>query len=80
MKATSSFTSPTATKNTPNFKSILFTRLWVCVIFLIGGGLIARLLGLNRSEVTRSLPVLEEKGLYLSEDEKGGLWPFRKTK
>ncbi|HQX17051.1 MAG TPA: hypothetical protein PLA27_11560 [Anaerolineales bacterium] len=43
-------------------------------------GLIARLLGLNRSEVTRSLPVLEEKGLYLSEDEKGGLWPFRKTK
>ena len=43
-------------------------------------GFIARLLGLNRSEVTRSLPALEEKGLYLSEDEKGGLWPFRKTK
>lgn len=43
-------------------------------------GFIARLLGLNRSEVTRSLPALEEKGLYLSEDEKGGLWPFPKPK
>ena len=42
-------------------------------------GLIARLLGLNRSEVTRSLPALEDKGLYLIEDDKGGLWPFRKT-
>lgn len=38
MKAMSSFASPTTTKNTPNFKSILFTRLWVYVIFLIGGG------------------------------------------
>ena len=42
-------------------------------------GLIARLLGLNRSEVTRSLPTLEDKGLLVSEDEKGGLWPFRKN-
>ncbi|HXF85526.1 MAG TPA: helix-turn-helix domain-containing protein [Anaerolineales bacterium] len=42
-------------------------------------GVIARLLGLHRSEVTRYLPVLEEKGLYLSEDEKGGLWPFKKS-
>lgn len=41
-------------------------------------GLIARLLGLNRSEVTRSLPTLQDKGLLVSEDEKGGLWPFRK--
>ncbi len=41
-------------------------------------GMIARILGLNRSEVTRSLPVLEEKGLLVSEDDKGGLWPFRK--
>lgn len=40
-------------------------------------GFIARLLGLHRSEVTRSLPALEEKGLLLSEDEKGGLWPFK---
>ncbi len=43
-------------------------------------GFIARLLGLNRSEVTRSLPALEEKGLFLSEDEKGGLWPFGNSK
>lgn len=41
-------------------------------------GFIARLLGLHRSEVTRSLPSLEVKGLLISEDEKGGLWPFRK--
>lgn len=39
-------------------------------------GFIARLLGLHRSEVTRALPALEEHGLYLSEDEGGGLWPF----
>ncbi len=43
-------------------------------------GFIARLLGLNRSDVTRSLPALEEKDWFLSEDEKGGLWPFRKPK
>jgi Mn-dependent DtxR family transcriptional regulator len=41
-------------------------------------GYIARLLGLHRSEVTRALPALEEKGLYLFEDEQGGLWPFKK--
>lgn len=41
-------------------------------------GFIARLLGLNRSEVTRTLPALDIKGLLVSEDEKGGLWPFRK--
>ncbi|MBM3179737.1 MAG: MarR family transcriptional regulator [Chloroflexi bacterium] len=43
-------------------------------------GFIARLLGINRSEVTRSLPALQDKGLLVSEDEKGGLWPFRKNK
>ncbi len=43
-------------------------------------GFIARLLGLNRSEVTRSLPALEDRDLYISEDERGGLWPFRKRK
>lgn len=41
-------------------------------------GFLARLLGLERSEVTRALPALESKGLLVSEDEKGGLWPFRK--
>ncbi len=43
-------------------------------------GFIARLLGLNRSEVTRMLPALDDRGLYIFEDEKGGLWPFRKPK
>ncbi len=42
-------------------------------------GFLARLLGLNRSEVIRSLPALEEKQLYISEDDKGGLWPFRNS-
>jgi DNA-binding IclR family transcriptional regulator len=39
---------------------------------------IARLLDLNRSEVTRALPALEQHGYYLSEDERGQLWPFAK--
>jgi len=43
-------------------------------------GFFARLLGLNRSDVTRSLPALEERGLFLAEDDEGGLWPFRKRK
>ncbi len=43
-------------------------------------GFIARLLGIKRSEVTRSLPALDQRGLYLSEDEKGGLWLFSKSK
>ena len=43
-------------------------------------GFLARLLGLNRSEVTRTLPTLEDKGYHLIEDEKGGLWPFKKAK
>jgi len=43
-------------------------------------GFIARLLGFHRSEVTRSLPALEDRKLYIFEDEKGGLWPFHQTK
>jgi len=43
-------------------------------------GFIARLLGLDRSEVTRSLPALDESGFLLAEDERGGLWPFGKKK
>ncbi len=42
-------------------------------------GFIARLLGLHRSEVTRALPSLDKNGLLISEDDKGGLWPFRKS-
>ncbi len=40
-------------------------------------GFIARLLGLANSEITRSLPSLEEKGLLVYEDEKGGLHPYK---
>ncbi|MBN2386031.1 MAG: MarR family transcriptional regulator [Anaerolineales bacterium] len=43
-------------------------------------GFLARLLGLNRSEVTRALPALERRGFLVSEDEKGGLWPFSRGK
>ena len=43
-------------------------------------GFFARLLGLNRSEVTRYLPAMEERGLLLSEDARGGLWPFHRRK
>ncbi len=41
-------------------------------------GFLARLLGWERSEVTRALPALEDMGLLVSEDERGGLWPFRR--
>jgi DNA-binding IclR family transcriptional regulator len=39
---------------------------------------IARQLEVPRSSVTRALPALEEAGHLLSEDRKGGLWPFRR--
>ncbi|MEW5829316.1 MAG: helix-turn-helix domain-containing protein [Chloroflexota bacterium] len=42
-------------------------------------GFLARALGLNRSEVTRALPAMEARGYLVSEDEKGGLWPFRRS-
>lgn len=41
-------------------------------------GFLARLLGLERSTVTRTLPTLEEAGYLLSEDEDGRLYPFRR--
>ena len=43
-------------------------------------GFIAQMLGLERSEVSRALPRLEEQGFLLSEDERGGLWPFGRGK
>lgn len=43
-------------------------------------GFIAKLLGLNRSEVTRSLPALEDRGLLLYEDNKGGLFAHHKKR
>ncbi|MFM7173905.1 MAG: winged helix-turn-helix transcriptional regulator [Caldilinea sp.] len=41
---------------------------------------LARQLGVPTSTVTRRLPSLDEAGILLSEDEKGGLWPFKKRK
>jgi Mn-dependent DtxR family transcriptional regulator len=41
-------------------------------------GFIARVLGLNRSEVTRVIPSLDTKGLLISEDKKGYMWRFQK--
>ncbi len=41
---------------------------------------IARELGVSRSTVTRRLPSLEEAGYLYSEDEGGGLWPFRRKR
>ncbi|MBL7164550.1 MAG: helix-turn-helix domain-containing protein [Anaerolineales bacterium] len=42
-------------------------------------GHIARLLGEPRSQVTRTLPALDEEGYLLSEDKRGGLWPFKRN-
>ena len=41
-------------------------------------GFIAHLLGLSRSSVARSLPAMDKHGYLLSEDKRGGLWPFRR--
>lgn len=38
---------------------------------------LARRLGVARSTVTRRLPSLEDAGYLYSEDNCGGLWPFR---
>lgn len=43
-------------------------------------GFIAQILNMPRSQVTRSLPTMQEEGYLLSEDEKGGLWVFKKWK
>lgn len=37
---------------------------------------LAREMNVSRSTVTRRLPSLEEAGILLSEDERGGLWYF----
>ena len=39
---------------------------------------IARALEASRSSITRALPVLEETDRLVSEDRRGGLWPFRR--
>ena len=40
---------------------------------------VARQLGVARSTVVRRLPAMEEAGYLYSEDERGGLWPFRRA-
>jgi DNA-binding IclR family transcriptional regulator len=39
---------------------------------------LARKLGVARSTVQRRLPSLEEAGFLYSEDNRGGLWPFKR--
>ena len=41
---------------------------------------IAEEMGFDRSTITRSLPMLEESGILLSEDARGRLWPFGKRR
>ena len=41
---------------------------------------LARRLGVSRSTVQRRLPSMEEAGYLYSEDERGGLWPFRRVR
>ena len=36
---------------------------------------VAGALGIHRSSVMRALPALDDAGLLLYEDERGGLWP-----
>ena len=39
---------------------------------------IARQVGVARSTIQRRLPSMEEAGYLYSEDDEGGLWPFRR--
>jgi DNA-binding IclR family transcriptional regulator len=41
---------------------------------------LARMLGVNRSTITRRLPSMEEAGYLYYEDDEGGLWPFRQRR
>lgn len=41
---------------------------------------LARQLEVAPSTITRRLPGLDDAGILLAEDEKGGLWPFGKRK
>jgi len=41
---------------------------------------LARRLGVPTSTVTRRLPSMDEAGILLAEDDRGGLWPFGKHK
>ena len=41
---------------------------------------LAERLGVHPSTVTRRLPSMAEAGILLSEDKRGGLWPFGRKK
>lgn len=41
---------------------------------------LARQLNVSPSTITRRLPSLDDAGILLAEDDKGGLWPFGKRK
>lgn len=41
---------------------------------------LARAVGVSRSTVSRRLPSMESAGYLYSEDQRGGLWPFRRRK
>lgn len=41
-------------------------------------GFLAQLLGWRREEVNRALTTLNDRGVFFSEDERGGLWPFKR--
>ncbi len=41
---------------------------------------LARQLEVSPSTITRRLPSLDDAGILLAEDDKGGLWPFKKCK
>lgn len=41
---------------------------------------VARILEVPVSTVTRRLPSMEDAGILLSEDQRGGLWPFGRRK
>ena len=40
---------------------------------------LARKLGVSRSTIQRRLPSLDDAGYLLYEDDKGGLYPFRRN-
>jgi predicted transcriptional regulator len=44
----------------------------------ISPGKLAQQLKVSRSTVNRRLPSLEEAGYLYYEDDRGGLWPFKK--
>ncbi len=42
-------------------------------------GAVARLLDWSREKVTRRLVTLNDRGVFFYEDDRGRLWPYRKS-